>query len=66
MDAGAKGVWASKTWWVSLALASLGEFHPQVNLWVNSHPDTVLLGTISIYLVLRHFTTTSIHYGAKK
>lgn len=66
MDARIKSIWLSKTWWVSLGLASFCEFHPKLNAWVTVHPHTTLLGTIVTYLVLRHFTTSAIHYGVKK
>lgn len=62
MDAKTKTVWLSKTWWVSLSLASVCEFHPSLKAWVDQHGHTVMLSTICVYLFLRHFTNTALQY----
>ena len=66
MDVRTKSFWLSKTWWVSAALASACEFNARLNQWVAVHPHTVLLGTIVLYLLLRNFTSSALHYGVKR
>lgn len=66
MDAKTKSAWVSKTYATNLVLASLVEIHPSIGMWVSTHPQTAILGCALINIVLRHFTTAGIHYGAKQ
>lgn len=61
-----KFVLKSKTIEANLILAALTELDPSVSAWVSSHPQTALLASLAMNVVLRHLSRDKIHYVAPK
>lgn len=64
-EAKTKSVLTSKTWIANLLLASAMECVPSVNTFARSHPETMVLISTVMNLILRHFTDSPIEYRKK-
>lgn len=58
----AQSVFTSKTWIANVVLASAMELVPAVNTFARSHPETMVLISTVMNLLLRHYTEVPITY----
>lgn len=58
--------WGSKTVHANLLIVAAVELSPRVKQLVGSHPETALLASSLLNVILRHFTGAPIRYRKPK